>query len=101
MKRGREEEVEETYGTESGHSRPSRQGSPPKRKRWYVVKYVQRLLTNYFISPKGPAAPRREEEDQHQGSGDEELPDAESRDECDHDNTGATMNGGPVMLSCH
>ena len=85
MKRGREEEQEETYDTESGHSRPPRQGSPPKRKRWYVVKYVQKLLTNYFVAPKvsGPAvaAPRRrdeEDEEQHQGgSDDEEVPDAD------------------------
>ena len=101
MKRGREEEEEqeeqETCWTEAGSSqsrRPPRRGggldgSPPKRKRWYVVKYVQKLLTNYFITPRGlpkpsPAKQLQEEE----GDADEELPDAE------------TDSGGPVMLSC-
>ena len=28
-----------------------------KRKRWHVVKLVQRLLTNYFVAPRGLAPP--------------------------------------------
>jgi hypothetical protein len=51
LKRGREEEV--TDATEE-KTRFRGGPSPPKKTRWHVVKYVQKLLTTYFAVPRAP-----------------------------------------------
>ena len=67
-----------------------------------MVKYVQKLLTNYFIIPRGglpKPIPTQEDEEQQDGA-DEELPDAEPHPTRRVDHMFAAR-GGPVMLSCH
>lgn len=66
MKRGREDEETHRTERESRARRGSDGSAPPaKRKRWYVATYVQRLLTNYFISPQGVPKPCPAHNDHH------------------------------------
>jgi hypothetical protein len=54
MKRAREE-AEDSHAPRTPTCEPD--AHPHKRKRWHVVKLVQRLLTNYFVAPGGLLPP--------------------------------------------
>ncbi len=58
MKRAREEAEEVSTDTDAPRTPPcGTDAHTNKRKRWHVVKLVQRLLTNYFVAPRGLAPP--------------------------------------------
>lgn len=96
MKRGREEDETccdpQDPNRGGGAARRNKDESPSKRKKWTVVRYVQKLLTSYFLAPRSRPGPKPVEEE------DIELSDASHLDDGEVD--GDATRGVPAVRHC-